>query len=125
MKLGIIKNIVREELARFEKLPSWMDSFLQTMNQFISNVGTALNGNLDFANNFRCTVKVISLTHGVEQEINPQNPKLRVVGVACFNANSKIIDKFGWRQLTNGNIGVTIYFDTSATSDCEIIMFLG
>jgi hypothetical protein len=125
MKLGIIKNIIREELARFEKLPTWMDSFLQTINQFISNVGTALNGNLDFESNFRCTVKVISLTHGVEQEINPQNPKLRVIGVACFNANGKIIDKFGWRQLTNGNIGVTIYFDSSATSDCNIIMFLG
>lgn len=128
MKLGIIKTIIREELARFEKLPPWMDSFLQTLNQFISNVGTALNGNLDFRNNFLCTVKSITLTHGVEQQINPNNTKLRVIGVACFNAGGKIVDKFGWVALSNGNIGVTIYFDggTSSTeSTCELILFLG
>ena len=125
MKLGIIKTIIREDLARMEKLPGWMDSFLQTLNQFISNVGTALNGNLDFKNNFSCKVKMMSLTHGVEQEVNPENNKLRVIGVACFNANGKIIDKFGWRFLSNGNVAVTIYFDSSATSDCELILFLG
>lgn len=125
MKLGIIKTVIREELAKFEKLPLWMDPFLQTLNQFISNVGTALNGNLDFKYNFRCTIKSINLTHGVEQEVNPENTKLRVIGVACFNANGKIIDKFGWRFLSNGNIGVTIYFDSSATSSCELIIFLG
>ena len=125
MKLGIIKTIIREDLARIEKLPAWVDSFLQTLNQFISNVGTAINGNLDFRNNFLCKVKTMSLTHGVEQEVNPENPKLRVIGVACFNANGKIVDKFGWRFLNNGNIGVTIYFDSSATSNCELIIFLG
>jgi len=125
MKLGIIKQIIKEELAKYEKLPPWMDPFLSTLNQFISNVGTALNGNLDFENNFRCKVKTISLTHGVAQIINPESPKLRVTGAVCFNANGKIIDKQGWRPLDNGNIEFTIYFDSAATSDCKIIIFLG
>lgn len=128
MKLGIIKTIVKEELSKFEKLPSWMDSFLQTLNQFISNVGTALNGNLDFKYNFRCTVKTLALTHGVEQSVNPENTKLRVTGVACFNANGMIVDKFGWRFLSNGNVGVTIFYDgggPTTVSNCELILFLG
>lgn len=126
MKLGIIKTIIREELSKYGELPKWIDPFLQTLNQFISNTGTALNGNLDFQNNFRCTQKQMSLTHGVEQEVNPASPKLRVTGVACFNANGKIVDKFGWRFLDNGNVGVTIHFDGgSGTSDCVLILFLG
>jgi len=125
MKLGIIKTIVREELSKYEKLPLWMDSFLQTLNQFIQSSGTALNGGLDFENNFRCKKKTISLTSGVEQEINPQSPKLKVTGVLCMNANGLIIDKFGWRVLSSGNIGVTIYFASGTTSACDLIIFLG
>lgn len=122
MKLETIKTIVKEELAKYEKLPGWMDPFLQTLNQFMNNVGTAVNGNLDFKNNFRCTVKTLELNHGVEQEINPQN-KARVNGVACFNANGLGVDKFKWRYLNNGNIAVTIHFDGGTKSTCDITIF--
>lgn len=127
MKLGIVKTIGKEALSKTsEKLPLWLDQLLQPLNQFIQIVGTALNGNLDFQNNFRCVVKSIALTHAVELEINP-NPstaRLRVSGVACFHANGLIIDKFGWRFLDNGNIGVTIYFATGTSSECKLIIFL-
>lgn len=126
MKLGIIKIIGKEALSKYEKLPGWIDPFLQILNQFIQNVGSALNGNLDFENNFRCKVKTITLSHGVEQEVNPSpsTARLRVSGVACFHANGLIIDKFGWRFLDNGNIGVTIYFASGTSSECKLHIFL-
>lgn len=125
MRLGIIKTIVREELSKFEKLPGWMDPFLQTLNTFMANVGQAVNGNLDFKNNFFCVVKTLEITHAKVQEINPEKPKNKVIGVACFNANGAVIDKFGWKTRSNGNIDVTIYFDGATKATCEIIIFLG
>lgn len=124
MKLGIIKTIVREELAKFGQLPGWLDPLLQTLNTFINSVGTALKGNLTFADNFLCKTKQIKLTSGIEQEINPDT-KLRVTGVACFNANGLVVDKFGWRALSNGNIGVTIYLNSGTEATCDLIIFLG
>lgn len=123
MKLGTIKTIVKEELSKFEKLPGWMEPFLQTLNQFMNNVGTAVNGNLDFKNNFRSTVKSLEFTSGVELKVNPEKPKLRVTGVACFNTGGLIMTKFGWRHLNDGSIGVTIHFDSGTTSTCEITIF--
>jgi hypothetical protein len=124
MKLGTIKTIVKEELSRFGQLPGWMDPLLQTLNNFITNVTQALRGSLTFQDNFLCKIKQIRLAHGVESEINPDS-RLKVSGVACFNCNGLIIDKFGWRQLSNGNIGVTIYYDSGTNALCEIIIFLG
>lgn len=124
MKIGTIKVIVREELSKFGELPKWIDPFLQTMNKFINDVGLALKGNLTFKDNFLCVTKQIKLTHGVEQEINPQT-KFKIYGVICLNANGLIIDKFGWRSLSNGNIGLTIYYHAGTESLCDIIIFLG
>lgn len=127
MKLAIIKTIGKESLAKTgEKLPQWLDLLLIPLNQFIQNVGSALKGNLDFENNFRCVTKSVKLTHGVQMEINP-NPtsvRLRVSGVACFNAGGLIIESFGWKFLDSGNIGVTINFASGTEAECKLIIFL-
>lgn len=125
MKIGVIKTIIREELSKIDSLPKWLDPFLQTLNQFISQVGLALKGNLTFKDNFLVRVKTITLTHGVAQEINPDpTSKLKVGDVACFNAGGLVIDKFGWSQLSNGNISVTIYFASGTSSACRLYIFL-
>lgn len=122
MKLGTIKQIVKEELSRFEKLPAWVDPLLQTLNNFIVNTAQALNGRLTFKDNFLCAQKSMKLTHGVEAQINP-GTRFKVMGAACFSAGGLVVDKFGWRQLSNGNIGVTIYFDTGTTATCTVVIF--
>lgn len=124
MKLGVIKTIVKEELSKFEELPKWMDPFLQTLNTFISNVATSLKGNLTFEDNFLCKKRTLKVSHGVEAQINPDS-RLKVTGVACFNTNGATLDKFSWRVLSSGNVGVTFYFDPSTDATCDIIIFLG
>lgn len=121
MKLQGIKTVVKEELSRFEKLPAWIDPLLQTLNTFISNVVIALRGNLTFEDNFLCKVKKITLSHGVQGEINPDS-RLKVIGVLILSSEGQIIDKSGWRQLSNGNVGVTVYFDSATSALCELVI---
>lgn len=128
MKIGTIKTIVREELSKLGDLPKWIDPFLQALNQFITQAGQALKGGLTFQDNFLCRVKSVTLTHGVALEVNPDpsiSGKLRVKGVACFDAGGLLIDAFGWSQLSNGNVSVTIYYKSGTSSNCNLIIFLG
>lgn len=124
MKLGIIKTIQREELSKYGELPSWINSFLQTLNQFINGVGSALKGNLTFEDNFLCKVKTLTFSHGVEQEINPDT-RLKVVGVLPTYCSGLVIDKFGWTQKSDGPIGVTFYFNSGTSAKCTVIILLG
>lgn len=125
MKLGIVKMIQRDELSRFEALPAWVNPLLQVLNQFILNVGSALKGNLTFQDNFLCTVKQLDFKDATEKEINPES-KFRVVGVLPLDSGGEGIDIFKWRQLQNGNIGVTFTFVTAAaTKPCRILILLG
>jgi hypothetical protein len=123
MKLQGIKTIVKEELSRFEKLPAWIEPMLQTLNTFISNVTIALRNSLTFEDNFLCKVKKVTLEHGVESEINPDT-RFKVMGVLFLSAEGLLIDKFGWRQLSSGNIGVTVHFASGTDALCEIVILL-
>jgi len=122
MKLGTIKTISKEDLSKGEKLPAWFDPFVQTLNNFISNVTLALSGRLTFKDNFFCAQKQIKITHAVEAQINPES-RNKVSGVACFNSGGLSIDTIGWRQLSNGNIGVTINFGAGTEAICVITIF--
>lgn len=121
MKIGVIKTIIKEELARLGDLPKWMDAFLFPINQFINQVGTALKGNLTFDDNFLCKIKSLKFTSGTESEINPDsNSKVR--GVLLLSFEGKNIDKFSWREKQNGQIGVTVTFDGGGTAICELLI---
>jgi len=131
MKLSL-KRILKEELARTkETVPKYMDSVLRVINTTIEQVGIALSNRLTFEDNFNCTVVTREFTHGVELEINPTAGKqgnLRVTGVSLLSGGDLIIDKFGWNQKSNGNIGVTIYFDGgsgSTIANCKVLILLG
>ena len=109
MKIGVVKTIVKEEITRLGESPPWIDALLGPLNQFITAVGTALKGNLTFADNFLCVSKTLKFTHDVEQEINP-NTKLRVTGMIYTNTSGLGVDVFKWQQKSNGNVGVTFSF---------------
>ena len=83
---------------------------LQLVSSAIFSIGHGGNDAQKVMGIIAAAVAVYIHTSGVAQEINPQNSKLRVTGVACFNSNGMIVDKFGWSFLNNGNILVTIYF---------------
>jgi hypothetical protein len=121
MKIGMVKQIVKEELSKFEKLPQWIDPLIQTLNTFITNTVLALNGRLTFRDNFLCTIKSIKITHSVESQINPDSAN-KVSGVLVLSAGGLPIDTFGWRQLSNGNIGVSINYGSGTQATCLILI---
>lgn len=125
MILGVIRRILKEDLSRSGEVPSWLDALLEPLNQFIDQVGVALQKNLTFRDNFACKVTTQTFTHAVEATINPQS-KQKVTGVIPLSGGEELIDAFGWRILSDGQIGVTVRFvDTSASADCSVILFFG
>ena len=124
MRIGALKTIVREELAKYGELPKWIEPFLQTINQFIGPVGQALKGNLTFEDNFLCVVKQLTFTSGSEQAINPAS-NLRVSGVFWIDTNGVAVDKFNWSRKSDGTIGVTFTFDGASEAICKVIILLG
>jgi hypothetical protein len=132
MKLGTIKRISRDDLAKSGgEIPKWVDAFLDPLNQFIEKVGIALTNGLTFDDNLLCKRTKLTFTHGVEQVVNPfpiGSRNLAVVGVFPISAGNESIDKFKWITKTDGSIGVTFQFDggTSSTQAiCSIIILLG
>lgn len=131
MKLGVIKRIQREVLARAGEVPKAVDAMLEPLNEFIEKIGLALQGRLTFEDNFLCKQVFLEFTHAVEQLINPRSeavPNARVTGVILLSAGGLGVDKFKWVQKDSGNIGVTISFDggsSTTTAKCRLIIFLG
>lgn len=128
MKLGVIKRILKEDLARGGELPGWIDQLLTPLNEFIEKIGLSLQSRLTFTDNFLCKIVTQSFTSNVEYEINPyldQLKKTRPVGVLFPDFGGAVVDQFGWRVKSNGNLGVTIKFATAASSNCTIYILLG
>lgn len=132
MKLGTIKRISKDDLARTgDELPKWLDAFLDPLNQAIEKFALALSNGVTFDDNFLCKRTKLTFTHGVEQLINPfptGSRNLSVIGVFPISSGNEAIDKFKWVSKTDGSIGVTFQFDggTSATQAiCSIIILLG
>jgi hypothetical protein len=122
MKLPIIKSIRREDLATSGELPVWIDKMLGPLNQFIEQVGVAVQGRLSVSDNLAQKYITQSFTHNTELEINP-NDKRRVVGMVPVYASDKIIAGYRFTYKNNGNIGVTILFDGAGSSDCKILLY--
>lgn len=57
--LPSIRLISREEI---KEAPSWIDKLLSPLNTFMGSVYDALNRNLTFAQNIRCTIKELRFT---------------------------------------------------------------
>jgi hypothetical protein len=132
MKLGTIKRIAREDLAKSgEALPKWIDVFLDPLNQAIEKFALALGGQLTFDDNFSCKRVKLKFTHAAEQLINPFPTGVRqlsVIGVFPISAGDQAIDAFKWVSKSDGSIGVTFQFDGgSSTTEayCSIIILLG
>lgn len=121
MKLGIVKRISKEDLKAGD-LPAWIDPFLASINQFISSVGTALQGRLTFTDNVQSNIFVKKFSSGTELEINPQAGRLRVIGVVPLYSGGKSVDEFNWDYKTTGNIGVTFVFNGGGTANCRILV---
>jgi len=122
MKLPIIKSIRREDLATSGQIPPWIDKLLAPLNQFIEQVGVAVTGRLSVGDNLACKYITQNFTHNVELEINT-NDRRRVVGMVPVFASDKKMAGHGFTYKNNGNIGVTILFDSAGSSDCKILLF--
>lgn len=130
MRLDVIRRIDKGDLQRSgEELPKWLDALITPINLFIENVVNALRGRLTFADNFLCNVRTLTFTSGTELEINPRktdsSQTLRAIGVFPIYCSSGNIDKFGWTQKNNGNIGVTVTSDAGGSIDVGIVILLG
>lgn len=128
MKLGVVRRIVKEDLAKAgEQIPKWVDALLGPLNEFIEKVGLALQNRLTFSDNFLCKVIALDLTSDVEQEINPAtdfSANARVYGVLIVSSDNKAIAHHRWAQKTNGNIGVTVTFVSASSATCTLILLL-
>lgn len=127
MKLGLIRRISKEDMARYGDIPKWMDPMLETLNTFIEKMTTALNGNLSFADNFLCKQVSQDFTSATAYTINPQidgRSQLQAYGVIPIDTNGATIDKFLWEKLENGNISVTFTFSAATTNKCTILILL-
>lgn len=127
MKLSL-KRLLKEELSRSrEQVPKFMDSVLSVINSTVEQVGIALQNRLNFEDNFSCSIIVREFAHGVELELNPlagKSASLRASGVLLLSSGGLIVDKFGWTQKSNGNVGVTVYFASGTSADCKVLVLL-
>lgn len=128
MKLGVVKRILKDDLAKSGDVPAWVDVLLQPLNEFIEKVGLALQNRLTFADNFLSKKVTQTFTSGTELVINPQltgNINLKVSGVLLLDASGATVDKFKWARKQNGNIGVTVTFSDVTSAACTIYVLLG
>lgn len=127
MKLGLIRRISKEDMARHGDIPKWVDPMLDTLNEFIEKITTALNGNLTFADNFLCKEYSQDFQSGTAYTVNPQidgRTQLRPYGVLVVDTNGATIDKVLWTKLATGSISVTLTFSAATTNKCTILILL-
>ncbi len=129
MKLGVIKRILKEDLAHGGEMPHWIDLLLQPLNEFIEKVGLALQNRLTFSENFLCKTVTQSFDSGVTYQLNPKltasQATLHVVGVMLMDPGGGTVDKWFWNRNSNGNINVAITYSDVATAKATIYIFLG
>lgn len=124
MKLGTIKTVVKEELQKQESLPKWIDPLLIPLNQFISQVGSALKGNLTLEDNFFCKTKKLEFKSGVSIAVNPDTLN-KITGCLCVDVGGATLQGFRWRALDSGLIEVTVTHDGGDARMCKLIFFMG
>jgi hypothetical protein len=128
VKLGLLKRIPKEQLQKSGgDLPAWIDALLSPLNEFIEKVGSGLQNNLTFRDNFLGKTVEIELTSNTALEINPKNvgqSNLRVTGVLLLASGSLLVKSFGWQTKTNGNIDVTVIYESGTSAVCRLQIFL-
>jgi len=125
MKLGLVRRISKEDMARHGDVPKWMDPLLETLNDFIEKITTALSGNLSFPDNFLCKEHTQDFKSGIAYTINPHidgRTQTKAYAVVPLDTNGATIDKFLWQKLTSGNISVTFTFSAATTNKCTILI---
>jgi hypothetical protein len=123
MKLPIIKKIQKEDLQTGEKLPAWVDRMLTPINQFIEQVGIAVTGRLTFGENMAGKFIDGTFVHNEAKELNPNDARV-VYGVVPVFCSGDIIVGTSWTVLTNGNLSMTILFDSAGTESrsCRLLL---
>lgn len=130
MKFSQFKRVLKEDLAAAsgdDKIPKWLDAFLQPINLFIEQVAGALQNRLSFEDNFYSKTVVLNFTSGVELEINPTTPfakTARALGVLLLGAGGSAVSHFSWENKNNGNLGITVTFLSVADADCTFLILL-
>ena len=124
MKINALKRIVKEDLIKQGEVPAWMDPFLQSINDFISQVGAAVQGRLSFADNFDCKIHSQKFTSGVAVNVNPQTQR-RPVGVIPLYWGGKSKTGFAWDYSTNNQVSVTFTFSGGGDANCRVLILLG
>lgn len=125
MKLGVVKTISKEELARAGELPKWIDALLDPLNQFIEKAGSALQGRLTFRDNSKGKESTQKLVHNVEKEINPFPPGTksgRIIGVFPIDTNGEMWTGFSWSRKASGNISVKILFNAAGSTEADVVL---
>lgn len=111
-------------MSKSGDVPKWIDSLISPLNDFLDQVTSALRNRLTFEDNFQCAVKSVDVLNGVEKEVS-SGSRLPVNGVIILDTGEKIISGFGFRRLTNGNIGVTVNFTTAPSAEVTFLILLG
>lgn len=127
MKLGTIKRISKEDMARQGDVPKWMDPMLDVLNDFIEKVGRALNGNLSFEDNFLSKIIDQEFTSAAELIVSPSldgRTGLRAYGVTVLSTSGEQLLSLTWRLLETGNVGITIGFGSVVTAKCKVLILL-
>ena len=115
MKLPIIKKIQKEDLQTGEKVPGYIDRILSPLNQFIEQVAIAITGKLTIGDNVAGKYIDETFTHNVAKELNVNDTRAVGAVVPVYCANDLIVG-YGWERLTNGNIQITLLFNSGGTS---------
>lgn len=118
MKLPAISLITKEDLAKIDKVPNWVDALLDPLNVFIQNMVQALQQKLDFLNNFYGTEVSFKIVHGVAQTYSPAQ---RIKGIQLIDPGGQIVTGFGWSRLSSNNsVSITVNFQAGggASATC-------
>lgn len=127
MRLSNVKRISKEDMSKKGEVPGWIEPMLETLNTFIEQVTTAMNGNLSLKDNLLAKEYIGEFTHNVPVEINPQldgRSQLRVYGVIPMDTNGAEVVGTRWTKLNNGKITFTFQFGSALKAKCVLQILL-
>jgi hypothetical protein len=127
MRLSNVKRIDKADLVSAGEVPAWVDPMINTLNQFIEQATTAINGNLTFQENMLSKDYSGEFTSDVPVVVNPAidgRQQLRVYGVIPMDTNGVKWTGLKWEKLSDGKIRVTMTFDPVTTTKCVLQILL-
>lgn len=120
-KLGTVRRIQKEDLARSGELPNWVDPLIVTLNQFMDSVVVALAGRISFADNIQCKVITQDFVSGTELVVNPQS-SLKPIGIIPIMSQTTEIDSWKMSYKSSGQVGITLTFVGGGTQSATVII---